>query len=177
MDTAGASGIRLDVELKALEYLLTELLLAVMPEAEALVHSAQLWPSANTVQAKKLKPLLARQVARVTEKDLGVSMALPLRADRDLVNECGGSGWDLRPEERILKLKPEHADHAVFVGGHVVHPISNVSSHSKFTDFPRVPQCFTPFAELLPGGLQHAGDDCGFGDQGRTNSHGRSIAS
>jgi hypothetical protein len=101
---------RTHVEFEPLERLVSEHLLAMVPEAKALVNRSQLRPPTHTVQAEIPTASRTRQVDRVTEEQVSQPLALPRWNKRELVEIEGSSCRDLGPEVGVLRLKPKHAN-------------------------------------------------------------------
>lgn len=84
--------------------------------------------------------MLARKFTRVPEKDVRETEPLLVRVHSYLMNEGRRTVGDLRPEQTVFQLEPEHADGTFIVEGYVIQAGMHMPFHCRFTHFSGAPE-------------------------------------
>jgi hypothetical protein len=153
------SAPEVDFELKSIEHTISQVLHAVVPEPELLIHSPKLRSSSHAIQPKKLAAVLPREFACVAQKRLRDITPLLVRVDGNLVNEGGRTIGEFRPEEAVFQLEPEDTDRSFVIEGCVVHACAKMVDYRRFVHLRRRPQRVAFSRQARCGGTQHIGDE------------------
>ena len=162
---------RPNIELKAMEHLLAQHLVAVVPKSKPLIDCAEFWPTSRAIQSKKLATMLARELARVAKENLGKVTALLARTYGKLVNECGRPIGNFRPEEPVVQLESEYPERAFVVKRCIVHARANMRFDTRLAYLHQIPERLTLQGQIGCGGTQHVGNEAAFIGPNLANVH------